>query len=104
MLTVLASCGGSGSDNGNPTPTPPPVSNTPPASAGASVDGFIAFLKTVVPTFPENTETLDVVTFVAPVSDNTEPATGFWTDLSVVPFDGAFGRRFYFIRDRPSTS
>ena len=75
VLTILASCGGS-SDNGNPTPTPP-VSNTPPASAGTSVDGFIAFLKTVVPTFPENTEPLDVVTFVAPVSDNTEPATGF---------------------------
>ena len=68
VTVLLASCGGS--DDGAPPPAPPPVvSNTPPASASASSDGFIAYLKTVVPTKPETTDPLDVATFVAPKSE-----------------------------------
>ena len=69
VVLVLASCGGS--DDGTP-PLATPV-NQPPASASASTDGFIAFLKTVVVTMPETTEPLDVATFVAPVADLAQP-------------------------------
>ncbi len=67
MIAALAACGG-GSDDGGP---PPPVAatNTPPASASANSAGFIAFLKTVVVTNPENTDPLDVSAFVAPTDD-----------------------------------
>ncbi len=67
IVTTLASCGG-GNDDGGPAPVTP-VSNTPPASASASVGGFIAYLKTLVVTMPETTEPLDVATFVAPTDD-----------------------------------
>lgn len=71
-LATLASCGGH--DDGGPTPTPTPVAtNTPPASASASVDGFIAFLKTLVPTKPETTEPLDVTGFTAPTTETGDP-------------------------------
>ena len=66
LCVGLASCGGK--DDG----TPPPVAvttNMPPASASASVLGFIAFLKTLTPTMPENTQPLDLTGFVAPTDD-----------------------------------
>ena len=65
VATLVASCGGS--DNGSPPPATPPASNMPPASASGSVDGFIAYLKTLVVTQQDTVEPLDVVTFVAPV-------------------------------------
>lgn len=68
LSVLLASCGGGG-DDGGPAPVPPVVSNTPPDSASASTDGFIAYLKILVATMPENTEPLDVASFVAPTSD-----------------------------------
>ncbi len=70
-LVTLASCGGH--DDGGPTPVVTPVSNTPPASASANVDGFIAFLKTLVPTRPETTEPLDVTGFTAPTTETGDP-------------------------------
>jgi len=71
---TLASCGGGDDDdNGNTPVTPPVTSNQPPASASQSVDGFIAFLKTVVPTKPETSEPLDVTGFVAPTNETGEP-------------------------------
>ena len=73
-LTVLASCGGSSGGSGDNS-TPAPVSNTPPDTASASVTGFIAYLKTLVATRQNTVEPLDVTTFVAPKSDNTEPDT-----------------------------
>jgi hypothetical protein len=69
---ALASCGGSDHDDNNV----PPVAidfNIPPASASASVDGFIAFMKGVVATTPDTLAPLDVANFVAPTSDTTEP-------------------------------
>jgi hypothetical protein len=66
----MASCGGS--DNGSPPVATPPASNTPPASASASVAGFIAYLKILVATTPETTGPLDLTNFVAP-TDDTAP-------------------------------
>ena len=71
MLT-LASCGG-GHDDGGPVAPPAAVSNTPPDSASASVLGFIAFLKILVPTQPETTDPLDVTAFVAPTTETGDP-------------------------------
>jgi len=62
----LASCGGS-DDNGIPPVAT--TSNTPPASASASVGGFIAYLKLLVVTMPDTTTPLDVSAFVAPTDD-----------------------------------
>ncbi len=70
---VLASCGGS--DDRTPPVVTPPVSNQPPASASQTVDGFIAFLKTIVPTRPETSEPLDVTGFIAPTTENGDPDT-----------------------------
>jgi hypothetical protein len=63
----LASCGGK--DDGTPPVATTAASNTPPASASASVAGFIAYLKLLVVTMPENTTPLDVSAFVAPTDD-----------------------------------
>ena len=72
-VMLLASCGGN-DDNGMAAVTQPPVaSNTPPDSASADIPGFIAFLKTLVPTQPETTQPLDVTMFVAPMSDTAVP-------------------------------
>lgn len=67
LCVGLASCGGS--DDGTPPVVAPVASNTPPASASASVLGFIAFLKILTPTMPENTQPLDLTGFVAPTDD-----------------------------------
>jgi len=65
----LASCGGH--DDG--TPPAAAVSNTPPASASASVAGFIAYMKLLVVTMPDTTTPLDVSAFVAPTDDTGMP-------------------------------
>ncbi len=64
---ALASCGGK--DDGMAPVATPVASNTPPASASASVLGFIAYLKILTPTMPENTQPLDLTGFVAPTDD-----------------------------------
>lgn len=70
ILGLLASCGGGGGGDDVPPPAP---TNQPPASASQDVPGFIAYLKTVVPTMPDASEPLDVTAFVAPTSDTAEP-------------------------------
>lgn len=65
-LLVLAGCGGGGSaDNSSSTPTL--------ATAAASVEGLLAYMKVAVATTIETTEPIDISTFVAPTSDTTEP-------------------------------
>ncbi len=71
-LLALASCGGGGDDGGPPS-VAPVATNTPPASASGSSDGFVAFLKTLVATTPDNTEPLDLSAFTAPVNDTGDP-------------------------------
>jgi hypothetical protein len=75
VAVTTASCGGSSNDNGNQTTgtAPAPVANTPPASASQNVDGFIAFLKLLVPNQQDVTQPLDVTTFVAPTDDTGLP-------------------------------
>jgi hypothetical protein len=70
--SALASCGGSDHNDNNAPPTSVDF-NVPPASASASVSGFIAFVKGVVATTPDTLAPLDVASFVAPTSDTTEP-------------------------------
>ncbi|MGI9025259.1 MAG: hypothetical protein ACR2GP_06710 [Burkholderiaceae bacterium] len=76
MLVALASCGGGHDDGNNPPPAPQPASNTPPASASASVQEFIDYLKILVATMQDTVEPLDVNAFVAPVSDTADPDPG----------------------------
>ena len=75
MVITLASCGG-GRDDGNPPATPPPVATVPPASASASAQGFIDYLKTLIVTMQNTVEPFDVNSFIAPTSDTTEPDPG----------------------------
>jgi hypothetical protein len=72
IVVTLASCGGNDNHDNGPVP-PAPVSNTPPATASQNVDGFIAFLKILVPTRQDTVEPLDVSTFVAPTNDTGDP-------------------------------
>jgi hypothetical protein len=70
---ALAACGGSDDSPNNQPPVSTVDPNVPPASASASVDGFIAFMKGVIATTPDAATALDVTAFVAPTSDTTEP-------------------------------
>jgi hypothetical protein len=63
---VLAACGG-GDD------TPPPVTSQVPASASASVGGFIAYLQALVVAMADTLEPVDVSAVTPPTSDTTEP-------------------------------
>lgn len=63
----LTACGGGGGKD------PARASaNTPPASAAASVEGFVAYLQRLVANQGDGTVPLDVGDFVAPTSDTTE--------------------------------
>lgn len=65
---VLAACGGRHEDN-----TPPATSQVP-ASASASVDGFIDYLKRLVASAADMLEPVDVSAVTAPTDDAAEPA------------------------------
>jgi hypothetical protein len=65
-LLALAACGGS--DN-----TPPPPTSQVPASASASVNGFIAYLQALVVSMADTLEPVDVSTVTAPADDTIEP-------------------------------
>jgi len=64
--TLLAACGGGGSD-APPAQDP----NAPPASAGASSQGFLAYIAGLAGGMFDNAEPIDVSMFSAP-TDNTE--------------------------------
>lgn len=66
VIVTLASCGGH--DDGAPVPAVADT-NMPPASASATVGGFIAYLKVLTATAPETTSPLDLTGFVAPTDD-----------------------------------
>lgn len=68
---VAAACGG-GSDFVN---APPPTSEVP-ASASASIDGFIAYLKDLVATqasFADTLEPVDTSMVTPPTDETSEP-------------------------------
>ena len=66
-LLVLAACGGS--DNN----TPPPPTSQVPASASASVTGFIAYLQALIASMADTLEPVDVSTVTPPTDDTSEP-------------------------------
>lgn len=68
MTAVLAACGG-----GDDTPAPPPVTTEVPASASATVGGFIDYLKRLVVAAADTFEPVDVSAVTPPTSDTTEP-------------------------------
>jgi hypothetical protein len=70
--TLLAACGGGGGDS--PPPPTPPATVEVPASASASVDGFVAYLKELVASAADMLEPVDVSAVTPPGSETTEPA------------------------------
>jgi hypothetical protein len=65
---VLAACGGGHDDD-----TPPATSEVP-ASASASVDGLIGYLKQLVAAAADTLEPVDVSAVTPPADDAAEPA------------------------------
>jgi hypothetical protein len=70
--TLLVACGGGGGDS-TPPPTPPATVEVP-ASASASVDGLIAYLKELVASAADMLEPVDVSAVTPPGSETAEPA------------------------------
>ena len=68
VACVLAACGG-----GDDTPAPPPPTSQVPASASASIGGFIAYLQALVATPAATADVLEPVdtSMVTPPSDET---------------------------------
>ena len=66
---VLMACGG-----GDDGPSAPPATSAVPASASASVGGWIAYLKALVASAADTLEPVDVSTVTPPSDDASEPA------------------------------
>lgn len=66
---LLAACGGGGSD-APPAQDP----NAPPASAGASSQGFLAYIASLAGGMFDNSEPIDVSQFSAPTDDTEAQA------------------------------
>ncbi len=70
---ALAACGGGGGGGGFPVGSLPIGGGGSPAADG-QIDGFIAYVKSLVATAPETTEAVDVAQYdPPPVSDSQEP-------------------------------
>ena len=69
VAAVLAACGGSDYQN---TPDTPATSEIP-ASASASVDGFIAYLKRLVVSAADMLEPVDTSAVTGPKDEVSEP-------------------------------
>lgn len=67
---ALSACGG-----GDDGPAPVPPTTEVPASASASVDGFISYLKTLVVASADTLEPVDVSAVTPPASETDEPQT-----------------------------
>ena len=68
VAASLSACGGGGDDNS----TPPPTSQVP-ASASASIGGFIDYLKALVASNADTLEPVDVSAVTPPTDDAAEP-------------------------------
>jgi hypothetical protein len=64
---LLAACGGGGDHN-----TPPATSEVP-ASASASIDGFITYLKELVASTADTLEPVDTAAVTGPTDETSEP-------------------------------
>ena len=63
---LVAACGGNNHND-------PPATSEVPASASASVDGFIEYLKRLVASSADTLEPVDTSMVTAPVDDTKEP-------------------------------
>ena len=63
---LLAACGGGGNDD-------PPATSEVPASASASVDGFVDYLKKLVASSAETLEPVDTAAVTGPTDETSEP-------------------------------
>ena len=68
-VAALSACGGGDDD----TPAPPPVTEAVPASASASVAGFIDYLKALVVASADMLEPVDVSAVTPQTDDAVEP-------------------------------
>ncbi len=66
----LAACGGNDNNNSNNTP---PVTSEVPASASATVGGFIDYLMKLVVSSADMLEPVDVAAVTAPTDEMSEP-------------------------------
>ncbi len=66
VAAVLAACGGNDFKN-------PPATSSVPASASASVNGFIAYLKELVASAADMLEPVDTSMVTGPTDDTLEP-------------------------------
>ena len=66
VAAVVAACGGNDFKN-------PPATSSVPASASASVDGFIAYLKELVASAADMLEPVDTSAVTGPTDDTIEP-------------------------------
>jgi len=64
--TLLAACGGGGHDD-------PPATSEVPASASASVDGFVDYLKKLVASAADTLEPVDTAAVTGPTDETSEP-------------------------------
>jgi ABC-type glycerol-3-phosphate transport system substrate-binding protein len=64
---LLAACGG-GDDDDHPAPTA-----QVPASAGESIDGFVAYLKALVVSEADTLEPVNIGALTPPADDTTPP-------------------------------
>ena len=64
---LVAACGGGGDHD-----TPPATSEVP-ASASASVDGFVAYLKKLVASSADMLEPVDTAAVTGPTDETSEP-------------------------------
>jgi hypothetical protein len=63
---LLAACGGGGHDD-------PPATSEVPASASASVDGFVDYLKKLVAASADTLEPVDTAAVTGPTDETSEP-------------------------------
>ncbi len=70
---ALAGCGGNDFDNSNSNNNTPPVTSEVPASASASVTGFIEYLMKLVVSSADLLDPVDVSAVTAPTDETSDP-------------------------------
>lgn len=69
----LSACGGGGGGDAGPAPMPPAATDSVPASASASVSGFIDYLQALVKSAADALEPVSVANVAPPAGDSDEP-------------------------------
>ncbi len=69
----LSACGGGGDAGPAPMPAPPAATDSVPASASASVSGFIDYLQALVKSAADTLEPVSLANVAPPAGDSDEP-------------------------------